>query len=82
MNLCFLAGKIVSDINFKFIINSKNISIACFNLQLNNGSIIKVSGYNEIADYCYSNLRKNDFINIQGYLSKSSEVIVETIEKI
>ena len=42
MNLCYLSGKIVSDINFKFIINSKNISIAYFNLQLNSGNIIKI----------------------------------------
>ena len=27
MNLCFLFGKIISEINFKFVFNSRNISI-------------------------------------------------------
>ena len=79
MNLCFFSGKIINDINFKFIINSKKISIAYFNLQLNNKSIIKIIGYNEMADYCYSKLRKNKFINIQGYLNNKFEVISQCI---
>lgn len=79
MNLCFLSGKIVSDISFKFIINSKNISIAYFNLQLINGSIIKIIGYNEFADYCYSNLRKNNYIFIEGFLNNNYEVILNKI---
>ena len=29
MNLCFLIGKIISEINFKFVLNSKNISKDC-----------------------------------------------------
>jgi len=79
MNICFLSGKIISDINFKFIINSKNISIAYLYLQLNNKSIVKLIGYNEIADYCYSELRKNDFIYIQGYMTNKFEIISQCI---
>ena len=79
MNLCFLGGNIISDINFKFIINSKNISIAYFNLQLNNKSIIKIIGYNEIADYCYSKLRKNNYIFIEGLLNSNYEIILNKI---
>ena len=48
MNLCFLYGKIVSNIDFKFMINSKNISKAVFYLKLKNDSIIKIKTYNEI----------------------------------
>ena len=76
MNLCFISGKIVSDINFKFIINNKNVSIVYFNLQLNNGSIVKIIGYNELADYCYSNLRKNNYIFIEGFLNNNCEVVL------
>ena len=54
MNLCFLIGKIISEINFKFVLNSKNISIAYFKIELNNKSIVEVKAYNELADYCYS----------------------------
>ena len=80
MNLSFLGGKICSDIEFKFIINSKNISIAYFNLQLSNGSIIKIIGYNENADYCYSNLRKNNYIFVEGYLNNNFDVITTVIK--
>ena len=33
MNEVFLIGKIISDIEFKFIINSKNKAIACFEIK-------------------------------------------------
>ena len=42
MNLVFILGKIISDIEFKFIINSKNKSIAIFKIQLLNNSEITV----------------------------------------
>ena len=80
MNLCFFSGKIINDINFKFIINSKKISIAYFNLQLNNKSIIKIIGYNEMADYCYSKLRKDDFIHMEGCLNNKLDVIITSIQ--
>ena len=39
MNICFLMGKIVSDINFKFIIHDReNNSIVKFEVELNNKS--------------------------------------------
>ena len=50
MNLCILLGKIISDIEFKFIINSKNKSIVEFKIETLDNNIIKVYGYNEIAD--------------------------------
>ena len=36
MNEVFLIGKIISDIEFKFIINSKNKAIACFEIETTN----------------------------------------------
>lgn len=50
MNECFLIGKIVSKIEFDFIIYDKNISIVRFELKLKNKSIINTKSYNEIAD--------------------------------
>ena len=81
MNLCFLKGKIVSDIYFKFIINSNNCSISYFYIELKNNSVIKIIGYNEIADYCYSKLSKNDYIFIEGILNDDYEVILNNIIK-
>ena len=80
MNLCFVIGKVVSDIEFKFIINSKHISVAIFELELSNKSIIKVKGYNEIADICYQNLAKGEIITIYGSLNNEMEIIINEIE--
>ena len=79
MNLCFLIGKIISEINFKFVLNSKNISIIYFEIELNNKSIVEVKAHNELADYCYSKLKKNDIIAIQGYLSNEIEIIIKEL---
>lgn len=79
MNLCFFIGKICSEIQFEFILNSKNISIAIFDIELTNGSIIKVKSYNETADYCYANLEKEMIIGIQGYINSKEEIILEVI---
>ena len=67
MNLCFLQGKVVSRIEFNFILNSKNISITNFEIELSNKSIITIKAYNELADFCYSKLKQNDKTFICGY---------------
>ena len=83
MNICFLIGKIISDIEFKFIVdNTSYYAIAIFQIELNNKSIITVKGYNKIADICYSRLRENNIILIQGYLNSKVEVNIEEIKKI
>ena len=59
-NICIVYGKIVSKVEFKFIINVKKYySIAMFQIELNNKSIVTVRGYNEIADRRYRNLSHN-----------------------
>ena len=64
LNIIFIQGRIISDIEFKFIIKGYNYSIAIFKIILNNNSVVKVKGCNEIADYCYKNLYKTEIINI------------------
>ena len=46
MNEVFLTGKIISNVEFKFIINSKNISIAMFNIETDDKQVIKIKAYN------------------------------------
>ena len=75
MNIVFIQGKIISDIEFNFIINSPNISIAIFEAELLNKSIVKIKAYNELADYCYSKLNKNDVVFMEGYLNSNMEII-------
>lgn len=79
MNLIFLKGKIVSDVEFKFIINSKDVSIAIFDVELLNKSIVTVKAYNGQADYCYRKLNKNDIIFIEGYINTNIEVVVKML---
>ena len=68
MNEVFLIGKIISNIEFKFIINSKNKAIACFEIETADKQIVKVQAYNEIADFAYSKLNTNDKVFINGYI--------------
>lgn len=75
VNIVFIEGKIISDIEFNFIINSPNLSIAIFEVKLLNKSIVKIKAYNELADYCYSKLNKNDVVFIEGYLNSNMEII-------
>ena len=81
VNIVFIEGKIISNIEFKFIINSKNISIAIFEVELLNKSIVKIKAYNKLADYCYSRLNKKDVVFIEGHLSSSIEIIIKTLKK-
>ncbi len=82
MNECFLIGKIVSKIEFDFIIYDKNISIVRFELKLKNKSIINTKSYNEIADKCYKTLKKGDTVFIQGKIDSKTEIEIKEIEKI
>ena len=80
MNICFFIGKIISDIQFEFILNSKNISICIFKIQIENNNIITIKSYNEIADKCYKDLVKGDIIGIQGYINSKMEIVIEDFE--
>ena len=68
MNEVFLIGKIISDIEFKFIINSKNKAIACFEIETNDKLIVRVQAYNKLADFACSKLNTNDKVFVNGYI--------------
>ena len=68
MNEVFLIGKIISEIEFKFIINSKNKAITCFEIETTDKQIVRVQAYNQIADFIYSKLNKNDKVFSNGYI--------------
>ena len=80
MNLCFLMGKIISEIQFEFVLNSKNISIVKFKIELENKSIVTIKGYNEIADFCYSKLKTNYNIFIYGKIDTNMEIEIDRIK--
>lgn len=68
MNEVFLIGKIISNIEFKFIINSKNKAIACFEIKTADKQIVIVQTYNKTADFAYSKLNTNDKVFVNGYI--------------
>ena len=81
MNICFFIGKIISDIDFKFMVNDKkNIAIAIFKLKVDDNCILKIKGYNQLADLCYRKLSINNYIILQGELNSKMELILYSIE--
>ena len=74
MNKVFLIGKIITDIYFKFIISSKNISIARFKIATLDKQRVPIKAYNEMADYAYRKLNRNNLIDIEGKLEKDTVV--------
>ena len=81
MKLIFILGEIISNIEFKFIINKKNKSISVFKIKLLNDSILEIKAYNENADYCISKLNKGDIIYIEGFLNSKMQILAKYIEK-
>ncbi len=77
MNDVFLTGKIISNVEFKFIINSKNISIAMFNIETDDKHVIKIKAYNGLADYCYSKLETRQRVFIYGEISENDVIVKE-----
>ena len=83
MNECFFIGNIQEEINFKFILNGKNNSIATFPLELLDNEIINIIAYNEKADYCFRKFKKQEKVLIYGYLSNfegKPSIILQHIE--
>ena len=82
MNICFLTGKIVSDIKFDFMIYSRHTSIVQFYIKEKRKNIIKIVGYDKIADYCYKNLKKNNIVFIEDIMEKVKDEMVIKINEI
>ena len=78
MNICFFIGKIISEIEFEFIIKNKKIekeiSIVRFELELLDKNKVYVIGYNKISDYCYQKLKKNNNVFIEGLIDSKGNV--------
>ena len=78
MNEVFIIGRIIENIEFDFIYRKSKTSIAKTKVELLNKSIIEIYGYDEIADYMYRNIEKNNVIAVEGKM-RSDKVEVEWI---
>lgn len=88
INLCFFKGKIIDITDYEFIydkdnksISNKHICIIKAQLQIEDKQIVWLKGYDEIADFIYQKLKKEDEIFIEGSL-QDNIIEVEKIKKI
>ena len=87
MNICFLMGKIISDVKFDFVIGNnkylKNgkISVVRFKVELLDENVVNIIGYNDIADFCYQKLEKGNIVNILGKLNTKMEIEIKEFER-
>ena len=72
MNEVFIIGKIVEEVEFNFIINNKKKAIAKSIIELSNGSIIEIVGFDKVVDFMYGKLRKNKQVFIYGKIIKNN----------
>lgn len=79
MNEVFLIGKIITPIEFKFIMYSRDTSIAQFMLKTEDNQEITIKSYNEVADFAYHRLDIGITIMINGYLNSKTETIAKKI---
>ena len=83
MNIVFLDGKIISKIEFKFIIENNNklskkhTSICYFDILCSNFMVIKIKEYDEIAELCYRKLKTEDYICVCGRLNQKYEIEIK-----
>ena len=89
MNICFFSGIIESEPNFKFIVSNKlnfkdslHISIVKFDLVVDEKTKIIVKAYDELADFCFQNFKRGDFIFISGRINDLNEIEIEFCQKL
>ena len=54
----------------------KHTSIASSMIELKNGSIVKIYGYDEVADLMYKNLYEADLVLIEGKINSNMSILV------
>lgn len=77
MNICFIKGKVIEEVDFKFYYCSKHISKAIVKIELENKSIITIKGYDEMADWMYHYIETQNVLIVQGRVDNNMEVEVE-----
>ena len=88
MNICFLMGKIISDVEFDFIIDNnkgfknKKISVVRFKLKLLDENVVNIIGYNNTADFCYQKLNIRNNVFIEGFINNAGEIGIKNINLI
>ena len=85
MNICFIIGKIISKIEFDFVIDNnkgfknEKISVVRFKLKLLDENILNIIGYNNVADFCCQKLKIGENVLIQGFINNSRKIEIKNI---
>ena len=85
MNICFLIGKIISEVEFDFVIGNnkyfknEKISVIRFKVELLDENVTCVIGYNFIADFCYQKLKIGENVFIKGLINNVGEIEIKDI---
>ncbi len=80
MNEVFLIGKVIEKVDYKFMLEKNKTAKARMKLELLDKTKIEVIAYNDIADFCLSNLKIEDEVIIYGNLEENI-VKINDIEK-
>ena len=75
MNEVFIIVK-VKNFEYRFLLNKKNNAICKIEGMLENGSIIKLIAYDNIADRLLRKLKINELYLFRGRLNSNMEVIL------
>ena len=78
MNEVFLIGKVIKEIEYRFMLEKGKNAKAEIMLELLDKTQLKVIAYNENADYAMQYIRKNNIVFIYGIIKKA-KVIVKNI---
>ena len=81
MNEVFTIVKIIN-FEYRFLLNNKNNAICKIDAILENGSIIKLIAYDNLADRLLRKLKINELYLFQGVLNSNMEIIVSKVYKI
>ena len=81
MNEVFTIVKIIN-FEYRFLLNNKNNAICKIDAILENGSIIKLIAYDNLADRLLRKLKINEIYLFQGKLDSNMEVVISEAYKI
>ncbi len=81
MNEVFLIGKVIEDIEYKFMIKKQKNAKAKIELKLIDETKVEVVAYNEQADYTLQNIKIRNNVFVYGKL-QNNEIVINKIIKI
>ena len=80
MNCVFLYGRVMTEVDFRFIYNKKRISKAYCYVELKDKIKLKIIGYDNIADFMLKKIKIDTRVCIYGVLNSDMEIEIKTVE--